>query len=328
MKTLSLKRWILTNALLFMLMVLCILVFSVLGRPLLDFTEVLHNPQSMMADLFYKARLPRVLLGTLVGASLSASGVAFQSLLRNPLADPYVLGVSGGAALGAVIAFMFGLSYQWVSLIAFMSGLASLFFIYWLARVDGRLPVHSLLLVGVIFNAFSFALILLANALAPMGEAHQIFFILMGSLEAQSLSVILWMALLVAIGLGVLIGNSPQINLVSLGEDQAAQLGLNVDRHRKLMFVAGSLMVGACVAVAGLIGFVGLFVPHIMRLVFGNDNRILIPASAMAGGVFLVACDFLARTLFAGATFQTQLPVGVVTALLGGPLFVYLMKQK
>lgn len=324
---LTFQKWFLVNLLLFLGLVFSIFVFSFAGRPFL-FPTILLNPEDPYFDILTKVRLPRVILAACVGANLSSSGLAFQALLRNPLADPYILGVSGGAALGGVVMLVMGLPFQIVLGGSFLAGMASLFLIYWIARVDGRLPVHTLLLTGVIFNAFAFALVLLINSLVSLGQAHQILYLLMGSLEAHQPEMIFWMALVSMLGFIFLLANASRMNVVALGEESATQLGLDVEAYRRVLFFAASLMVGASVAVAGLIGFVGLFVPHILRLVLGSDHRLLIPASALGGGIFLILCDFLARTLFVGNDFLTQLPVGVITALIGGPFFVYLLKKR
>lgn len=304
----------------------CILLFSFLGNPLLS-PQAIWIPGSMEHDLFFFARLPRVCLAAMVGAGLSASGVTFQALLRNPLADPYILGVSGGSALGGVVALVLGLGFHFVTLTAFAFGLATLFLVYFMAQVEGQLESHSLLLTGVIFNAFAFALILLINSVVNMGQLQQIFYLLVGSLEAQEWSSLFWVGGLTLVGLILLFFNAGAMNLVALGEESSAQLGLDGRKLRKILFLASSLIVGASVSLVGLIGFVGLCVPHALRLFLGPDHRLLLPASVFGGGIFLVICDFLARVLFSGAGFQTQLPVGVVTAVIGAPIFVYLLKR-
>lgn len=310
----------------FFLLALFLLAF--IGPPFISPVNLFFSPDPATGDLFYQARLPRVLLAFVVGGALSASGVAFQSLLRNPLADPYTLGVSGGAALGGVAAMALGFSFQMVTFISFAGALVSLLLIYRLAQVDGRLPAVSLLLTGVMFNAFAFALILLINSLVHLGQIHQILFFLMGSLEAVSLKEVLWISLFVFLGLVLLFFQSSRMNIISLGEETASTLGLSVDAHRKIIFVSASVIVGMTVAVAGLIGFVGLFVPHFVRLVFGGDHRLVFPLSVIGGGIFLGLSDFLAHLLFWKGDLQTQLPVGVITALIGGPFFVYLMKKQ
>ncbi len=324
---LTYKRWTQYNLIGILLALIAVSVFLFCGNPFIS-PAVLWTPgMDTERDILLLVRLPRAVLGLVVGAGLSTSGVAFQALLRNPLADPYILGVSGGAALGAVTSYCLGLPYEWAPLAAFLAGLGTLFLIYFLANRGGFLPVHSLLLTGVVFNAFSFAVILLINSLAPMAEAHQIFFLLLGSLEAQSMRDVLFTAIPIFIGIAVLLFLSNAMNLVSLGEETASQLGLNVARMRKIIFFAASLIVGACVASAGLIGFVGLFVPHMVRLKLGQDHRVLLPVALWGGGAFLVLCDWLSKELLTQSSMGSQLPVGVITALIGGPYFFYLMRR-
>lgn len=322
------KTFFLVNFLLFVLLALTITAIAFLGSPNLSPAEIFgKSADPVLTDLFFHARLPRVLLGALVGGGLAASGVVFQSLLRNPLADPYILGVSGGAALGCVVGLVAGFSFHGMTVASFLFGVGSLFLIYAVAREKGRLPVHTLLLTGIIFNAFAFALILLIHALTQMQQMHQIFHLLLGSLEATSLGTVFWVAVFEAVGLAVLLATSGYLNPVSLGEEQSFALGVDAERVRRLLFFAASLLVGATVAVAGLIGFVGLFVPHMMRMIVGVDHRLLLPASVLGGGIFLVLCDFATRLLATATPVATQIPIGVVTALLGGPFFVYLLKS-
>jgi len=323
---LTIQKWLKINGFLFGILFLVFIFCLFVGSPVLS-PHALFENNNVVHDIFFHARLPRVLLSIFVGMALSSSGVAFQSLLRNPLADPYLLGVSGGAALGGAIAMAFSFPVPLIFVTSFIAALLTLFLIYSLAQVEGRLPVHALLLTGVVFNAFAFALILLINSLVTLGEAHQMIYLLMGSLESSSLKEVLWMGFFTLLGFSILCWQSPRMNVVGLGDEPAQQLGVAVDRERTILFFASSIMVGASVALAGLIGFVGLFVPHMIRLLFGSDHRLVLPASAIGGAIFLMLCDFVARTLFAGAQFQTQLPVGVITALIGGPFFVYLMKK-
>lgn len=328
MQVLTHKKWVVTNLILAILLVGFVVLFSFLGNPVISPRDLWgRDKDEVLSNIFFYARLPRILLAVLVGAGLSTSGVAFQSLLRNSLADPYILGVAGGAALGGILTLVLGFPFQVVTIMAFLSAIASLFMIYSIAQVKGHLPAHTLLLTGVIFNAFSFALILLINSVVQMGQMHQILYILMGSLEAQTYEALVWVGSLTLAGFLLVFFNAAKMNLVALGEESATQLGLNVERYRKVIFFGASLMVGACVSVAGLIGFVGLFVPHIMRLLLGTDHRLLVPASALGGALFLIFCDFVARTLFSAGGLQTQLPVGVITALIGGPFFVYLLRR-
>jgi len=261
------------------------------------------------ADIVLRVRLPRVLLAGLVGASLAVSGVLFQALLRNPLADPYVLGVSGGAALGGIAAFA--------------GAVATTVLLYAIAGTGGRVSATNLLLTGVVFNAFASAAIVFMASLAGLSEGASIYLWLIGSLSASRVDVAGWVALFLVAGLATALPMARSLNLLTLGEEGAAQLGVEVERVKRLLLVATSLMVGAAVSVAGLIGFVGLIIPHLLRLVLGPDHRLLIPAAALGGGAFLVLCDTIARSLLDGR----ELPVGAITAIAGGPLFLWLLRR-
>lgn len=279
-------------------------------------------------NIIFTTRLPRVILAALVGIALASSGVAFQSLLRNPLADPYIIGVSGGAALGCVIGASLSLPFALISAIAFASAFASMLFIYWIARTRGRLPAHTLLLTGVIFNAFAFAVIMLIHSIVTMEQAHEILFLLMGSLEFYSYNTIFIVSAAVAAGFALLIMFSGKMNIMSMGDETAENLGVDIEKFRRLVFFSASLMIGTVVSVSGLIGFVGLFIPHALRIILGPDNRLLVPAAGLAGGAFLIAADTVARTALAGGAYQMQLPVGVITAFIGGPFFVFVLKRQ
>ncbi len=307
---------------------LCISALVLLvGIEPISLRDLLHDPNSMARVLLFEVRVPRVLLGFLVGMGLSVAGVAFQALLKNPMADPFILGVSGGAALGSVFAVGFHLPFLGVSLVSFLSALASMFFIYFLASQKGRLHPHNLLLVGVLFNTTTFALILFINSILSIEDLHRIWFMMVGSLEAIEYPRLLLLTILMGLGFFILFREASALNLLSLGEESARILGVDVEAVRRRVFIAASLIVGACVSVSGLIGFVGLAVPHMTRLLFGSDHRKVLPASALLGGTFLVLADWVARVLFSGAQIQTQLPVGVITALVGAPFFFYLLKK-
>jgi NADH-quinone oxidoreductase subunit L len=206
--------------------------------------------------------------------------------------------------------------------------LAGMFLIFGIARTKGRLPTHTLLLTGVIFNAFCFALILFVNSVVTMEQAYQIIFLLIGNLESISYQTLGIVAFFVLGGFFLLVFLAGRMNVLSLGDEQAKQLGLNTYQFRLAIFFASSLMVGATVAVAGLIGFVGLFIPHVVRLLFGSDHRLLIPASGLVGASFLVFSDTVARSILINSSIQTELPVGVITALIGAPCFVLLLKRQ
>ena len=282
---------------------------------------------SAASDIVLRVRLPRVLLGALVGASLAVSGVLFQALLRNPLADPYVLGVSGGAALGGILVLSLGsslgLGYAAVPPAAFAGAVITTAILYAIAGGQTRISATSLLLTGVVFNAFASAAIVFLASIAGLTEGASIFLWLIGSLSATRVEMAVWVAMFLVLGLGCAIPMARSLNLSSLDEESAEQLGVDINRQRRIVLVATSLMVGAAVSVAGLIGFEGLIIPHLLRLVFGPDHRLLIPAAALGGAAFLVLCDALARTVLDGR----ELPVGSITALAGGPLFLWLLRR-
>jgi iron complex transport system permease protein len=277
------------------------------------------------AVILLRTRLPRVLLGAVVGGSLGASGAALQSLLGNPLACPHLLGISGGAAVAGVAALVAGLDpvSPLVPLAAFAGALATILLVVLGARAGGRTTPYAVLLVGVVFNALAAAALMMVNALASYTEAQGVLFWIMGSLAAQSWVLIGVAALYSGIGLAWLLRHAQDLNLLAGGEEAALQLGVEVERTRLAVFVAASLLVGAAVSVSGMIAFVGLIVPHVLRLMLGPDQRLLLPASFLGGAVFLVWADTLARTLLGAA----ELPVGVVTALTGGPFFLFLLRR-
>jgi len=305
-----------------------VLVSLSVGTENVSLRSALSDPDSLSRLILLEIRLPRILLGGLVGLALASAGAAFQALLRNPLADPFILGVSGGAALGSVLAVSLKLAYGFVPLVAFLAALGSMFLIYGLANVRGRLNPHTLLLVGVLFNTTTFSLILFFNSIVSMEDLHRIWFLMVGSLEAVELHRLFWVALFVLTGFFILCLDASALNLIPLGEESARSLGVDVEGVRRRVFFAASLMVGSVVSVSGLVGFVGLAVPHMVRLALGSDHRRVLPASALVGAAFLILADALSRTAFSREGLQTQLPVGVVTALVGAPIFFYLLKKK
>lgn len=279
------------------------------------------------ADIVLAVRLPRVGLAAGVGAALAVAGVVFQALLRNPLADPFVLGVSGGAALGGIavltLGSAFGLGYAAVPPAAFAGAIGALLLLLAVAGPVGRVSTTSLLLVGVVFNAFASAAIVFLASLAGLAEGAQVFLWLIGSLADARPALVGWVAGFVAAGLLAVFPFARALDLLALGEDSAALLGIDAARARRWLLLASSLLVGAAVSVAGLVGFVGLVVPHALRLVLGPDHRLLVPASALGGAAFLVVCDTLARSVLGGR----ELPVGALTALAGGPFFLVLVRR-
>jgi iron complex transport system permease protein len=284
------------------------------------------------AAAFLLARLPRVLLAVLVGAALSGVGVAYQSLLRNPLADPFVMGVSGGAALsGTVVLVAFGQGLSSSPALeapaAFVGAILATAFIYRMGRVGGRVDATTLLLVGVVFNAFASALIMFLETVLSAQMTQVVLRYLMGSLEFHSdYSSLMLVAAGVMAGIGLLFSQTTAMNALALGDEGATQLGIHVERSKTIIFFAASLLVGLAVSMSGLVGFVGLIVPHLCRLILGPDHRLLLPASVICGAIFLVLADLGARLLYTPLT--TEPPVGVVTALLGGPFFLLLLRKR
>jgi iron complex transport system permease protein len=272
-------------------------------------------------------RLPRSVQAGLVGAALAASGATFQALLRNPLAEPYILGVSGGAAVGAVAAIVLGLTGSpWIlPLAAFAGALLAIFLVLQMAAsVSRALDTRVLLLSGVVIGAFFNAVILLALTFADTESFRSAIFWMMGSFSGATWRGSGVLALYLAPGIALLLALARPLNLMAIGEDTAAYLGTSVERTKLLAYATASLLAAAAVAVAGVIGFVGLIIPHVVRLVWGSDHRFLLPASAILGAVFLILADALARTAAAPA----ELPVGVVTAFVGVPFFLWLLRRR
>ncbi len=277
--------------------------------------------------ILFSVRLPRILFAGIVGASLSLGGVVFQALLRNPLADPYVLGISGGSALGAIVGIILGASsfYLGVPFLAFGGALITVFLVFIVAGGSrGVLLDNSLLLAGVVVNSFFSAAILFALSIVNSMELHSISFWLMGDLSRVALKEIAVAALCLLACFAILYMQARKLNLMVQGEETALQLGVNVRATKYMLLIVTSLITSVAVSLAGIIGFVGIMVPHMMRLVFGSDHRLLLPAAALFGASFLVAADTLARIVIAPA----ELPVGVITALCGAPYFIFLMRRK
>ncbi|MGC3976030.1 MAG: iron ABC transporter permease [Nitrospira sp.] len=276
--------------------------------------------------ILLQVRLPRVFLGFLVGSCLAAVGVALQALLRNPLADPYVLGVSSGAALGVALAVLFGigttvLALSLLPVCGFAGSLVALLVIYRMAASYERLPIHSVLLAGVILNAIFSALIMFITSIMEPNRSFGMMAWLMGSLTAPAYPVLSALSVYLLIGLLLLVKQVRVLNVLALGEEPARSLGINTERTKRVIFLLSALMIGAVVSFSGMIGFIGMIIPHAVRLVVGADHRLLLPASTLVGGMFLMVADTMARTLFV----PLEVPVGVITALAGGPFFVYLL---
>lgn len=307
---------------------------SVLAAPLVGSTPIdlgrvfsLAEPfaSNIDAQIFFVARLPRALAAALVGAALAASGVVLQALLRNPLATPFTLGVSSGAALGAMVVITFDLSIPWVPavpLASFVGSLGAVTIVYLLATLRHHgLSTEVLLLAGVTLNAFFSAVILFIQYFADFADAFRAMRWLMGDLDVAGYGPIVAALPLVVVAFVLFAWMPRALNLLALGPDAAATRGIDVALVQRLAFLSASVATGAAVAVAGPIGFVGIIVPHLVRLLVGADHRVVLPASALFGAAFLVVCDVMARTLLA----PVEIPVGVITAVLGGPFFLWLL---
>ncbi len=285
------------------------------------------------STILFSLRIPRVALAALVGAALAASGSTLQALMRNPLADPFVLGVSGGAALGATIALALGVTtlaalpgLSAVSLLALLGALAATVLVMSVGKLAGRGSPHTTLLAGVIFNAFALAAIIFIKALVAPDKVGEVLFWLAGTLGYERAPTLIAAGAVQVLGIGTMWALSGRLNLLTLGDEDAASLGVDVARTRTVLLFVASLSVSAAVALSGLVGFVGLLVPHLSRLILGPDQRLLLPASALLGATFLVLADLGARVLF--RVFHTEPPVGVITALLGGPAFLLLLLRQ
>lgn len=282
---------------------------------------LLTRPAGINAQIVLEARLPRVASGFIVGAMLALAGGLMQILLRNPLAEPYILGLSGGASVFALLAITAGLAGVWVSLGACAGALLTMFMVFAFSRSGGGWNPLRTLLTGVVIAAGWGAVISFLLAVSPAGMLHSMLFWLLGDLGFSRFSLWPLLLLLAAVALTLVFARS--LNLLALGDLQAAALGVSVHRLRVGVYFLASLLTAAAVMQAGSIGFIGLLVPHGVRLLIGNDNRLLLPAAALAGGVLLVFADLLARALLA----PRQLPVGVLTAMIGAPVFLILLQS-
>ena len=319
-------------ALIFVLSVVLVVVSSAalaLGGVHLSLGEVWGGlagtvPQTEATIIVRQIRLPRVLLAALVGAALAASGTALQALLRNPLADPYVLGISSGAALGAIVAFWLGGRMAEASpLLAFGGAALTTAWVFLLGRRGGRLASYTLVLAGVITASFLSAVILFVLTLLSTRDVRGTAFWLMGDLSVSPEAHFRLLVPIILVGIVALYGFSKDLNVLLLGEKEAAQLGVNVPRVETVVFLLASLLTGVAVSVSGAIGYLGLLVPHLGRMFVGNDHRKLLPTAALGGAIFLILSDTLARTIVA----PSELPVGAVTAVAGAPVFIYLLRR-
>lgn len=282
--------------------------------------------QNIDYEIFVGVRLPRIILAALVGAALASSGVVLQAILRNPLADPYILGISSGAGLGAIIAVLSGVTWSFlggspIAAFAFVGAVITVCLVWYIGHFAGRSQVTSLLLAGVVVNAFFSAVIMFLTSIARSDQMYSTIFWLMGNITEKSLTSLGISAGCILAGILCLFSICHKLNVLTFGEDQAKSLGINTTKTRIVAFGFAAFITAVAVSLSGLIGFVGLIIPHSVRLVFGPDHRQLLPLSAIIGGMFLVIADTIARIVVAPA----QLPVGVITAIAGGPCFLFLL---
>jgi len=315
----------------FLAMIAAILAAPFIGSTTIHFGRVFSTAvpfaDNIDAQIFFIARLPRALAAALVGGTLAAAGVVFQGLLRNPLATPFTLGVSSGAALGAMLAITFGwtlgnLGLPAVPVASFVGSIGAVAVVYLLSRArHGGLSTNTLLLAGVTMNAFFSALILFVQYFADFADTYRTLRWLMGDLDVSAYQPLVAALPLLLAAFALFAWLARPLNLLSLGVDSAETHGLDVRRAQRVAFFSASLATGAAVSVGGPIGFVGIIVPHMVRKMVGADHRVVLPASALFGAAFLVGCDILSRTLMA----PVELPVGIITALIGGPFFLWLL---
>lgn len=343
MRPLTLSRLLLQSlvlaAILFFVMVLALKFGAIhvslygLGRDLLRVLLGKSTEISTEYSLILNLRLPRILLGVFVGAALSVAGTSFQALLRNPLADPYVLGVSSGAALGSILALLVEphlalapeIAAVFTPLGGFLGAAVAITAVYFLGRRNGQIDSGTLLLGGVITASLLYAVIILLLTTLPSSNFRGMAYWLMGDLSGVPSRPLAWVLRVgFAVAAAVIYTTASDLNLLLSGEKEAMHLGVDVRRVRLVVYISASALTGLAVAVSGSIGYVGLLVPHVMRMIYGSDHRILIPASAFGGAIVVVFADILARTIASPA----ELPVGAITAIAGAPLFIYLLRRR
>lgn len=321
--------WILFLAVLLVIVCLVSLSLGAVNIPLQKILLLLTKGKGTPEyTILFAVRLPRILLGLAVGGGLAITGVVLQGMFRNPLVEPYTLGISGGAALGVAVNIVAGgaarLSLFSLPVSGFLGAIGIISLVYILGTRGGAVKLSRLLLIGVMVSFVASSLIMLIMAMTRADDLQGIIFWIMGSLQEPSSSLIGAILCISFSGLIISLMLSVNLNALSLGEEEAFHLGVRVERLKKTLFLLASFITGCCVSVTGIIGFVGLVVPHAMRLLVGGDHRIVIPTSYLSGAIFLILCDTLARVVMA----PVELPVGVITGLVGGGLFIYVLSRR
>lgn len=325
-----LTRLLIVSFLLLIVLSLAIILGLAIGSTESSIDEIIQSllgktrEGSMLTAIIWQIRFPRVLLAALVGATLSLGGLVFQALLRNPLAEPYILGVSGGSAIGAIIGILIGLSrFPGVSLTAFAGSMVTLLLVLIMSTGKTILKKDSLLLSGVMINAFCSAIIMFLISMTQDAKLHNILFWLMGDLSMADIEQVGILAAMLFPCFILLFWLSHSMNLLLMGKEMAQSMGVNIKVVTVTLLVTTSFMVSATVSNCGPLGFVGLVIPHLLRLILGPDHRILVPACILGGSAYMVICDLLARIL----PEHGEMPAGVITALIGAPLFIFLLKR-
>jgi iron complex transport system permease protein len=337
------KRVLGFQLLLIFILVICIAISASFGSAELSVTDSLkliasripylgnYINISEIAEVYpkivWQIRLPRILLAGIAGCGLSVVGAAFQGMFRNPLADPHILGVSSGAALGATIAMLNGIGLHFLGLgmigtFAFIGALLTAFIVYQLSSVGNKLPVVNILLTGTAVSTMLSAIISLLMTFNH-DKIEKVYLWTMGSFSAATWDKVLFLAIITAICCGVIILFSSELDVITTGNDTAESLGIDIVRVKKILIMVASLQVAACVSISGIIGFVGLVIPHCIRMISGPKHKVLLPFSCLGGAIFIIICDTIARN----AAAPSEIPVGVITAILGTPYFIFLLQQ-
>jgi iron complex transport system permease protein len=332
-ETLTLKKLVIKITLCLAVLAAVMGACTMVGTQSISIKKVLEGPgqipgQNIDYEIFIGVRLPRVILAVLVGAALACCGAVLQAILRNPLADPYILGISSGAGLGVIIAIISGAAWKlWagspINIFAFAGALTTVWLVWFIGRFAGKSQMTSLLLAGVVVNAFFSAVIMFLTSIAKSTHVKSTILWLMGNITEKQPSVLLVSGLCIISGIAALFSISHRLNVLSFGEQQAKTLGIDPARTKLIAFGIAAFITAVAVSLSGLIGFVGLIIPHSVRLIAGPDHRQSLPLSAVTGGIFLVIADTIARTIFG----PEQLPVGVITAISGGPFFLILLAK-
>ncbi len=311
--------------------VMCLCAF--IGTEKISLKKVLEGPAQIAGDnidyeILIGVRIPRIILAALIGIALATAGAVLQAVLRNPLAEPYILGISSGAGLGVITAILSGLSFSFwagstITLFAFAGSIFTVWLVWLIGYFAGRFHVTTLLLAGVVVNAFFSAVIMFLTSIAKSRQLRATILWLMGNITEKSADVLWFSGISILAGVFCLFTLAHKLNALSLGDNEAKGLGVNTTKTKMAAFALTAFITAVAVSLSGLIGFVGLIVPHAVRLIVGPDHRQLLPISALTGAIFLVIADTIARSIFG----QEQLPVGVITAIAGGPFFLILLAK-